>query len=309
MSNVKWLMVTPQQSYPALAGALGLSCDLCLKREDLHPYGSHKGRSIPRMIDTYVAKGIRDFVISSSGNAALAAATAAKKWNKEHPDDMLSLKIFTGQDIEPDKLQNLKEIELAEKISVNQVKNPKQQAFFMDKQGVAKNLRQSTDDLALVGYRELAAELNEIHCLQAVFIPTSSGATAQALGEAFRSLNQKLQIHVVQTTACHPIANLGNLTSAISHCRSPKPEVRSLATAIVDHIAHRKQKVIEVVNNSKGSGWIVTDEEIQEAMKLVDEACDIAISPNSALSVAGLKKASQNGWRWNGTVVCLITGR
>ena len=32
--------------------------DLYFKREDLHPYGSHKGRSITVMIDIYIKEGI-----------------------------------------------------------------------------------------------------------------------------------------------------------------------------------------------------------------------------------------------------------
>jgi threonine dehydratase len=66
-------MVTPLEQQKKLAEVIGFS-DLYFKREDLHPYGSHKGRSIPVMIDHYVASGDTTFAISSSGNAALAAA-------------------------------------------------------------------------------------------------------------------------------------------------------------------------------------------------------------------------------------------
>ena len=83
---------------------------------------------------------------------------------------------------------------------------------------------------------------------------------------------------------------------------------QSLADAIVDHIAHRKEKVVEVIKTSQGSGWIVTDDEIISAIKLIKETCNLAISPNSALSVAGLAKAMQLDWKFDGAVVCLITG-
>jgi len=49
--------ITPLEHYPTLAKAIGVS-DLYFKREDLHPYGSHKGRSIPVMINNYYKKGI-----------------------------------------------------------------------------------------------------------------------------------------------------------------------------------------------------------------------------------------------------------
>jgi len=82
----------------------------------------------------------------------------------------------------------------------------------------------------------------------------------------------------------------------------------SIAGAIIDNIAHRKEKVADLIKQSGGAGWIVTDEEIKEAMKLVKQTTNLEISPNSALSVAGLKKAIANGFIPSGPAVCLITG-
>lgn len=305
-------MKTPQLPFPALAVALGIP-QLYLKREDLHHFGSHKGRSIPRMIETYNKKfGISNFVVSSSGNTALAALLYIQNHNKNNPNEQLTLKIFVGNKIDSAKLEKLKtKLERSPSISkdqerliiIEQVNNPKQQAFQLDKSGVVKFLRQSTDDLALTGYHELAQELDRIPNLSAIFIPTSSGATAQGLSEAFTHLNNKPQLHVVQSQACHPI--IDKLTNS-SETFSIKP---SIATAIVDKIAHRKGAVTLVVKNSHGWGWQVSDEAIRDAIKLVKDTANIDISPNSALSIAGLKKAIQNNYHWPGAVVCLITGQ
>lgn len=295
-------MKTPQQPAVALAAALDLSGELYLKREDLHPYGSHKGRSIPLMIKEYHKQGIRHFVISSSGNAALAAICAVAQHNKNKPNDPLRLDVFIGKKIPAEKLQSLqKEIGNSTGITLDQVDNPKQHAFQLEKAGETKNLRQSTDDLALAGYQELTTELDKIPDLAAIFIPTSSGTTAQGLGIAFKHLTHKPQIHIVQTTSCHTIAEHWNTTAPATDT--------SIAGAIVDQVAHRKKKVIETIIESQGSGWIVTDEEISEAMLKVKQTEDIKISPNSALSVAGLNKAIKKGWTWSGPVACLITGK
>ena len=135
-------------------------------------------------------------------------------------------------------------------IKLEQVENPKQSAFQMDKDNKAKNLRQSTDDAALEGYFELAQELDKIPDLSAIFIPTSSGTTAQALGEAFAKLSQKPQIHIVQTTACCPIASVIARSEERATRQSISNTSTSIADAIVDHIAHRKEKVMEVIKNS-----------------------------------------------------------
>ncbi len=293
-------MKTPQLPAPNLANAIGIP-ELYLKREDMHHFGSHKGRSIPFMIDQYRKEGVNNFVISSSGNAALAAMLAVQTHNANSERAPLTLKVYVGKKISAEKLSVLHALLNDRHVSIEQVENPKQQAFQMDKEKKAKNLRQSTDDTALLGYKELAQEISHIPNLSAVFIPTSSGTTAQALGETFHQAGLNIQIHVAQTTACHPIAD--NFDTAFTATET------SIASAIVDHVAHRKQAVVNSIKQSNGSGWVISDKEISYAMNLIEDTEHLAISPNSALSIAGLLKAKQTGWSWNGPVLCLITGR
>lgn len=289
-------MKTPQLPCPLLAKTLGLTSEVWLKREDLHPFGSHKGRSIPLMIAAPALAGARRFVISSSGNAALAAGRAVQEQNRAHPDRPLTLTIFVGKKINPAKLRVLKK--LPSGITIIQTANPKQSAFQMDKSGAAQWLRQSTDDTALAGYHELAVELAEIKNLAAVFIPTSSGTTAQGLAEGFKKIGLQPQIHIVQTNAVHPFIPTADR----------RPPTASLADAIVDKVAPRKNKISEILKTSHGNGWVVGNKEIIAAQERAKKTCNLVISPNSALSIAGLAQAIHNGWRPTGAVVCLITG-
>ena len=288
--------ITPQPQAKQLAKALGLNAELRLKREDLHPYGSHKGRSIPIMIKRYADGGHGNFCISSSGNAALAAIYAVKKLN-EKEEKKITLRVFVGRHIQEDKLNLLREAgNNLDNISIEQVATPKQTAFQMDKDGKAKNLRQSTDDTALIGYETLANELADIKNLATVFIPTSSGTTAQALHQEFTKLNLNPQIHIVQTPACHPLVD-------------DSPTGTSIANSIVDKIGYRKVAVQKAMRDSGGKGWIATDNDIAEIKWLIKEKENLDISANSALSVAGLKLALQNNRHFNGPVVCILTGR
>lgn len=294
-------MKTPQQSYPELAKALGIS-ELYLKREDLHTYGSHKGRSIPLMIKLHTKAGKNSFAISSSGNAALAAILTVQNHNRNNPANQITLRIFIGTHIDEEKKKRL-EAEITDRaaITIEQVERPKQSVFQLDKEGRVTSLRQSTDDTALQGYAELAGELDKIEHVQAIFVPTSSGTTAQGLAEAFQHLQHTPQIHIVQTTACHPIAQEFD-----KHFTETET---SLAGAIVDTVAHRKTKLIELIKTTHGSGWVISDEEIKTVVHLVKKHANLSISYNSALSVAGIKKAIDSGWTWNGPVVALICGR
>ncbi len=289
-------MVTPQNQAKKLADALGLPTDLYLKREDLHPYGSHKGRSIPVMIEKYIQDGWQQFCISSSGNAALAAAMYIRNHNKEKKSP-LSLKIFIGIRIPKEKLEPLKMLSLEDsRIIIEQAETPKRAAFQLDKEGTYKNLRQSTDDTALTGYGTLADELAQIENLSAVFVPTSSGTTAQGLFDAFKKHKINPQIHIVQTPKCHPFID-SDVAGA------------SLATAIVDTVGYRKNAIQRMLDQSKGAGWIVKDDEIVNAQKLTRAEEGFEISSNSALSIAGLQLAIKSGRQFIGSIVCLITGR
>lgn len=294
-------MKTPQQSYPELAREIGIS-ELYLKREDLHTYGSHKGRSIPLMIKLHAKAGKNSFAISSSGNAALAAILAVQNHNRNNPNNRVSLRIFIGNNIDAEKKQRLiSEITDTQAITIEQVERPKQTVFQLEKEGAITSLRQSTDDTALQGYAELATELNKIENLQAIFIPTSSGTTAQGLGIAFSQLSQKPQIHIVQTASCHPIAQ--EFDTAFT------PTETSLAGAIVDMVAHRKKEVMTAVRESHGSGWIISDTELQETKDLVKKHTGLSLSYNSILSIAGLKKAVSCGYIFDYPVACLIGGK
>ena len=292
-------MITPQTPADKLAKSIGLTSGLYLKREDLHPYGSHKGRSIPLMIKEYAKKGAKDFVISSSGNAALAAIQFVKEYNSKNPESPLNLSVYVGKSIAENKLGRINELANEVKgVTVKKVINPKQTAFLAEKSGGVKNLRQSTDDTALTGYEELAEELAKINRLSAVFIPTSSGTTAAGLFLAFQKLGINPAIHIIQTTSCHPF---------VKERKTSSDEI-SLASAISDRVGHRAGDIARVINESNGAGWIATNNEILDAMKLAGQTERTDISPNSALSVAGLKKAVSSGYTFEGPVVCLITG-
>ncbi len=294
-------MITPQKKHQKLAKTLGLTVPLYFKREDLHPLMSHKGRSLPLMVDFYIKQGLTNFVISSSGNAALAAGLYIKKYNQTHKNK-LSLQIFVGEKIDQAKEIILKKIS-SKNITLLKTKNPKQSAFQIDKSGQAKILRQSTDDIALLGYEQLALELSKIKKLSAIFIPTSSGTTAQGLHNAFKKLKLNPQIHIIQTTACHPIA------INFSPTRCCANTIKSIAGAIVDNIAHRKEIVIADIKNSHGFGWIADDQQIKDAIQLVYKTEKIKLSPNSALAVVGLQQALKENWNFEGSVVCLTTGK
>ncbi len=306
-------MVTPHEQYLKLAKILSIN-DLYFKREDLHPFGSHKGRSIPVMIDRYHSRGIRHFAITGSGNASYAAILSASRLNEraENEADMISLEIFVGQNIAPNKLDKLKTA-LAknargpvEPLIRMLMKERPLQALTEAVQNGATSLRQSSDDTSLVGYESLAEEITTIPKVGAVFIGTSSGSAAQALASYFLKHPRPvkdggpIQVHIVQTSASHALVDAFNACDV--------EEEVSLADAIVDKTALRKNVLTDLIKQTGGTGWCATNDDIRTALGLVKTYTDLTISPNSALSVVGAMKAGHIGYEIKGAAVCVITG-
>lgn len=291
--------MTPLEHYPELAKILGFS-DLYFKREDLHKYTSHKGRSLPLMIKNYYEKGDRKFAISSSGNAAIASALYITEINQTNPEK-IKLDIFVGKNINPQKLNKLKEIEVrdSENIRVLIKERPLQALNQAIEEGF-RSLRQSTDDIALIGYEELAKEIFSIKNAGAVFIGTSSGTTAQALAEYFIKQKSTIQIHTIQTSSCHPISDQFENYDGTNE--------KSIADAIVAQTTERLSKLVDLINKTGGYSWTATNDEINSAKELVFQNTKLNISNNSALSVVGAMQAIYRNWQIEGSVICLICG-
>lgn len=291
-------MITPQTEEKFLAQALGIA-SIVLKREDLHPYGSHKGRSIPHMIDHYAKAGREYFAISSSGNAALAAAIHIQK--KIEQGKKMHLDIIVGQKIPHQKKVLLEKYCDGKNIILHSVLRPLQYLHELCTQDDSiQNLRQSIDNTALTGYHSLASELETLPHLNALFMGISSGTTLEAIGDMFHANKKSIELHAVQTTSCHPIS--GSFDESVT-------SEQSIADAIVDITAHRKISVSHTIEISGGTGWIVTNSEIQKAQDMLKKYAQVEATPNGALGLAGLMKALSKGRRFDGVVACIITGK
>ena len=80
------------------------------------------------------------------------------------------------------------------------------------------------------------------------------------------------------------------------------------AQAISDKIAHRREKIMYVISQTKGSGWIVSNEDIRKAREILAPFA-VAATANGALSLAGLMRAISAGRKFSGTVACIIGGK
>ena len=270
---------------------------IIFKREDLNPSGSVKDRGISYQLNWAKKEGIKDLVLSSSGNAAISACFFGKKFG-------LELFIFVSPKINKKKLAIIKKYPYRVFIT----NRPVSDAIKFAKKNNFYHLRLSTDPRGAIGCCEIAREISESQGNQgnqgnrrvdAVFFPVSSGTTLMGVAQGFKKLSFLPQLHIVQTTAVCSLAGKFD--------KDFVPTASSLASALVAKYVPKKQEIIQLVKDSGGWGWVVSDEEIVNADGWLKEH-GVITSFEGAASLAAVRKAKNKGWKL-GKTVCLLTGK
>lgn len=243
------------------------------KLENQNPTGSHKDRSMGPWILDYAKAGVRELAISSSGNSAISAA-------KYCGENNIKLNVFLSPSVAQEKVDRVRSYT---NIILHPTKTPNKDAFRFSKKKNIVNLRASKDDAALAGYQEIARELaKQLPYIDNIFVPTSSGATLEGMYNGYVTHKKIPAFYVVQSAKVHPIASYFD--------KNFKKEKTSYAAAIVDRVAHRRDKVIEIINQTGGGGFVISNRELEEAKKVLGK-----FGWHSALSFAGfLKWQKQN---------------
>lgn len=260
------------------------------KCEYKNPTGSHKDRAFAYQISKLSHMGIKNAVISSSGNAAISAANYCKIAG-------IVLHIFVSGKI------NLKKLKVIQDLGCNIITTPKpvSEAFKYCKKNNSYNLRQSTDPNAPVGYKNIASEIVKEGIIpDAVFIPVSSGTAAVGISMGFEKLNHTVAIHVAQTDRVYPIASVFDKNFK-------KSFHTSLADAIVARFTPREDEIIKIIKKTHGSGWVISNSEMEVALTWL-QSHDLNCSYEGACALAALWKARKNGYSFKNPV-CILTGR
>ena len=171
---------TSLEDAPGIASWAGVE-RLWLKREDLNPTGSHKDRGAQKQITRCVGDRRRVAVISSSGNAALAAATYGAKFG-------VTVVALVSPSTERARVRQV--LDAGGRVVVTT--KPINYSLRLSRVRRWPDLRPSQSADALEGFRSLASELEaELTAGVAVFAYASSGTTFQALGEEFQAGAQR----------------------------------------------------------------------------------------------------------------------
>ena len=277
---------TPLQVAPALARWAGLS-ELLLKREDLNPTGSHKDRGAAEQVAGCLRRGQRVAVISSSGNAALAAATRGS---------LEGVRVVAL--LSP--LTNPVKAAMIASAGARVVVTTKPINFGIRLGRVCgwPDLRPSQSEDALRGFAGLGEELAaEVDDGVGLFGYASSGTTYQAVGQALASARRRLPLHPVQA---------GLVNGLSREFDRPGDGQRSLVGDLGVKVSSRAAAVVQLVRESGGQAWWVPDEEIREAGDALRQNGH-EVAPECWAALAGVRAAARQAGT---TRACLLlTGR
>jgi threonine synthase len=277
---------TPLREDVTLAAWAGVE-RLYLKREDLNPTGSHKDRGAVVQIAGCVERGQGVAVISSSGNAALAAATYAGRGG-------VTVVAMLSSRTEPYRVVSLRESGARVVIT----DKPTNYGIRLSRVCGWPDLRPSQSADAVTGFRglgdELAAELPEA---TVVFGYASSGATFQAVGAVFGERGARLPLHPVQA---------GLVNGISKEFGRPGDGRRSLVGDLGVKVSDRASAVAAMVRESGGQAWWVGDDEIAAAGEAL-RAQEYQVAHECWAALAGLRSAAHEGGI--GSACLILTGR
>lgn len=263
--------------------------NLFFKREDKNPTGSWKDRGMAYLISRAYMDGQKNLVLPSSGNAAISAAEYCQIAG-------LNLFVFVSEKIEKEKLALLEK----KGVKIVSTLRPISEALRFAKERGYFLLRPSKSEFGTEGYQTIAFEIaTQIGAVEDIFLPVSSGVGLCGIADGFKKLGFAPRLHVVQPAAVCPIAKKFD--------KNYSAEEENLARAIVAKFTPLSKQINQEIVISKGTGWVVSNQEIINAQKFLEEN-SLVTSNEGAMTYAAYLKAQNQGWSL-GKTVCILTGK
>lgn len=247
---------------------------LWVKREDLNPTGSHKDRGARAQVEACLDRGDRVAVISSSGNAALAAATYGSAGG-------VQVVALLSPMTEPGRAAAIAEAGARVLVTTK----PINYTIRLSRVCGWPDLRPSQSAEALAGFRglgeELAGELGGKGV--ALFGYASSGTTFQAIGEVLAARDAGVPLHPVQAGLVNGISKAFDRAGDGS---------RSIVGDLGVKASPRAPEVTRLVRASGGEAWWVGDAAIKEAGDFL-ESQGYQLARECWAALAGLALAAE----------------
>ncbi len=243
--------------------------NILFKREDLNPSGSIKDRGVLNQLNWLKKNKIRKAAISSSGNAAISAVYWGKKMNIE-------VTVFIVPHTNKSKVSRLAKL----KAKIIKTQRPIRDCHQFCKRYLVYNLRQSRDEKAREGFTSLGKEIHQqLGIPESIFFPVSSGTTLLGVADFFKKKLPKL--FLVQSAGHCPLASQFD--------KNFHPEKENITDALVAKYIPKKEEILKIVRQSRGTGIAVQKKAIIKAHNWL-KSKGILTSYEGALALAGFWK-------------------
>jgi threonine dehydratase len=276
---------TPLQESAELARRASVG-RLLLKREDHNPSGSHKDRGVLYQVVRHRGEAPGTLVISSSGNAAIAASAACRLTGDR-------LVAFVSPTTGGRKRERL----LSTGAVVVETLKPINFGRYAARVFGLPDLRGTKDPIASIGYRSLAAEIAaELPEVDAVFTFNSSGISMEGMADGFDALAPSPALWSIQSGECVGIV------------RAIDPEVRSDPQSPAGRLGIRNPPGAAALASrllASGGGARAVDGSLVVSWTDVLSSHGALVSPEGAAVLAGV--ATTPGLEGK-TVVAVMTG-
>ena len=298
---------TPLMAVPRLREALGMP-RLWLKDDGRNPSGSTKDRASLLVVAKALEWGVDTVATASTGNAATALAAVAAAAG-------LQAVVFVPASAPPAKLVQM----LSYGATVLPVDGSYDDAFELSLQACEHfgwlNRNTAYNPFTIEGKKSAALEIAAAmtpDIPDAVVVPSGDGVIAAGLAKGFADLERaglikrRPRLVVVQPGGSAAIAAaLRDGSEEIT----PVTGAASIADSLVVSAPRNAPLCLREVRASGGSGVIVSDEAILDAIPRLAGLTGVFAEPAGAASLAGLEAALDEGLVERGEqVVLMVTG-
>lgn len=272
---------------------------LYFKREDKNITGSIKERSLAYQVSLAKQNGKKELVISTSGNAGIAAATYCQKAG-------IKLYIFISPETEKAKIAEMQKYNPI----IIESKRAIRLANYLSAKYKIENLRPSVSDSSIEGFKSIAFEVFEnLGEVDAIFTFVTSGSSFVGIGRAYRYLYENKEINKLPKLFAVQGGNIFSVTEEFKNKLDNEGDTstrRLQAGRFGAKNTRRKKEIINLIKSSGGRGIYINDNEVARAKNILKNN-NIHTSLEGCASFAGALKINKED-KFD-KIVCVLSGK
>lgn len=272
---------------------------LYFKREDKNITGSIKERSLAYQVSLAKQNGKKELVISTSGNAGIAAAAYCQKAE-------IKLYIFISPETEKAKIAEMQKYNPI----IIKSKRAIRLANYLSAKYKIENLRPSVSDSSIEGFKSIAFEVFEnLGEVDAIFTFVTSGSSFVGIGRAYKYLYENKEIKKIPRLFAVQSGNIFSVTEEFKNKLNNAGDTsmcRLQAGRLGAKNTRRKKEILELIKSSGGRGIYINDNEVARAKNILEKN-NIYTSLEGCASFAGAIRAGKKN-KFD-KIVCILSGK